>query len=96
MRGNHEQGILDWMFRDERAGDSDRIKATRENPERAIAEWMFHDGRTSELIYNGGQWFIELNCSEDAARETTQRLVSYFTALPYAIDIATDHYQHSG
>lgn len=91
VRGNHEQGILDWVFHSERAGDSDRIKAMRENPEQAIAEWMFHDGRTSELIYNGGQWFIELYCSDDAERGTTQHLASYFSALPYAIDIATEH-----
>ncbi|WP_227243282.1 metallophosphoesterase [Paraburkholderia caribensis] len=92
VRGNHEQGILDWMFHEQRASDSDRVKAMRENSEEAIAEWMFHDGRTSELIYNGGQWFIELYCSDDdGARDMTQRIVRYVAALPYAIEIVAEH-----
>jgi serine/threonine protein phosphatase 1 len=86
VRGNHEQGILDWALRDDI--DAEMVEAMRDDPAQAIAEWSYRDGRTSQLVYNGGQWFVELYCeSPDKARD----IVRYFSALPYAIQVETEH-----
>lgn len=87
VRGNHEQGILDWALRDI---DPERVQAMRNNPDQALAEWTWGDGCTSELVYNGGQWFIELYCAE-AGPVKARDIVSYFSALPYAIEVETAH-----
>jgi len=88
VRGNHEQGILDWALRNDM--DPTQVQAMRENPSEAIAEWAYHDGHTSELVYNGGQWFIELYCAEDNPVKARD-IVSYFSTLPYAIEVETEH-----
>jgi serine/threonine protein phosphatase 1 len=86
VRGNHEQGILDWALRDDL--DPEMVAAMRDDPAQAMAEWSYRDGRTSQLVYNGGQWFVELYCeSPDKARD----IVRYFAALPYAIQVETVH-----
>jgi serine/threonine protein phosphatase 1 len=86
VRGNHEQGILDWALRDDL--DPELIAAMRDDPAQAIADWSYRDGRTSQLVYNGGQWFVELYCERpDMARD----IVRYFSALPYAIQVETEH-----
>ena len=87
VRGNHEQSILDWALGDV---DSQRVQAMRDDPDQALAEWAFADGRTSELVYNGGQWFIELYCAEDGAGKARD-IVGYFSTLPYAIEVETVH-----
>ncbi|RQH00200.1 metallophosphoesterase [Paraburkholderia dinghuensis] len=90
VRGNHEQGILDWRSHTERAHDSERMEAMCTNPDQAIAEWVFHDGSTSELVHNGGQWFLELYRSRrNEERERTQHILSYLSGLPYALEIET-------
>lgn len=92
VRGNHEQGILDWLAHYERENDQGRIKAVRENRDHTIAEWAYDDGSTSQLVHNGGQWFIELYCTSDnEARERMQRIVNCFATFPYAIEIETTH-----
>jgi serine/threonine protein phosphatase 1 len=85
VRGNHEQGIIDWALRDI---DQTRVQAMRNDPDQALAEWAWSDGRTSELVYNGGQWFIELYC---AAPGHARDIVNYFSTLPYAIEVETAH-----
>ncbi|MDR6382143.1 metallophosphoesterase [Paraburkholderia caribensis] len=86
VRGNHEQEILDWARRTDI--DPARVKAMRENPNHALAEWLHFDNRTSQLIYNGGQWFIEMYCEHpDKARDVER----YFSSLPYAIEVETEH-----
>ncbi|MGY6123517.1 metallophosphoesterase (plasmid) [Paraburkholderia strydomiana] len=86
VRGNHEQGILDWARRTDI--DPARVEAMRENPNHALAEWLHYDHQTSQLIYNGGQWFIELYCEHpDKARDIDH----YFSSLPYAIEVETEH-----
>ena len=88
VRGNHEQGILDWALRDDI--DPRQVQAMRDDPDQALANWAYGDGRTSELVYNGGQWFIELYCAEDSPVKARD-IVSYFSALPYAIEVETAH-----
>lgn len=88
VRGNHEQGILDWALRDDI--DPRQVQAMRDNPDEALANWAYGDGRTSDLVYNGGQWFIELYCAEDSPVKAHD-IVSYFSALPYAIEVETTH-----
>lgn len=88
VRGNHEQGILEWALREDI--DPVHIQAMGNHPDQALAEWAFADGRTSELVYNGGEWFVELYCAEDSAVRARE-IVSYFSALPYAIEVETLH-----
>jgi serine/threonine protein phosphatase 1 len=88
VRGNHEQGILAWALRNDI--DPSLVQAMRDDPDEALADWAYHDGRTSELVYNGGQWFIELYCAEDSPVDTRD-IVSYFFTLPYAIEVETAH-----
>ncbi|TCG02612.1 hypothetical protein BZM26_00100 [Paraburkholderia strydomiana] len=86
VRGNHEQGILDWALRDDL--DPEMVAAMRDDPAQAIAEWSYRDGRTRQLIYNGGQWFVELYCeNHDKALD----IARYFASLPYAIQVETAH-----
>ncbi|MCG5078908.1 metallophosphoesterase [Paraburkholderia tagetis] len=88
VRGNHEQGILDWALRDNI--DLSRVQAMRDNPDQALANWSYVDSRTSELVCNGGEWFIELYCAEDSPVKAHD-IVSYFSVLPYAIEVETAH-----
>jgi serine/threonine protein phosphatase 1 len=92
VRGNHEQGILDWLSHGERAYDPDRIKSVRANADRGIDSWAYHDSSTKCLVLNGGEWFLRLYCSvEDKAVEAVRNIASYLASLPYAIEIETDH-----
>ncbi|MFM0247799.1 metallophosphoesterase [Paraburkholderia sediminicola] len=91
VRGNHEQGILDWSLRGGVGPAPRRVQAVRDDPDNAIADWMFQDGLTSQLIYNEGQWFIELYCAGGARSDDAHSIVNYFASLPYAIEIETVH-----
>jgi serine/threonine protein phosphatase 1 len=90
VRGNHEQGILDWLSHSQRAYDSDRIKSVRTNVDKGIDYWAYHDNGTKFLILNGGEWFLRLYCAgEEKAADTVRSIVSYLESLPYAIEIET-------
>ncbi|ALE56376.1 hypothetical protein AC233_00330 [Burkholderia sp. HB1] len=84
--GNHEQGILDWALRDDL--DPEMVEAMRDDPAQAIAEWSYRDGRTSQLVYNGGQWFVELYCEN---HDKASDIARYFASLPYAIQVETGY-----
>jgi serine/threonine protein phosphatase 1 len=72
--GNHEQGILDWALRDDI--DPEMVEVMRDDPAQAIAEWSYRDGCTSQLVYNGSQWFVELY-----AKTPTRPTISCATSL---------------
>ncbi|MFP6557070.1 metallophosphoesterase [Paraburkholderia sp. B3] len=92
VRGNHEQGILDWLSHKERAYDADRIKTVRANADKGIDGWAYQDSSTKFLILNGAEWFIRLYCSsEKGAANTVRDIRSYLASLPYAIEIETTH-----
>ncbi|MFM0670248.1 metallophosphoesterase [Paraburkholderia sediminicola] len=91
VRGNHEQGILDWSLRNGVRPAPRRDEAVRDDPDNAIADRMFQDGLTSQLIYNEDQWFIELYCAGGARSDGARSIVNYFASLPHAIEIETVH-----
>jgi serine/threonine protein phosphatase 1 len=92
VRGNHEQGILDWLSHSQRVYDSDRIKSVRANVDKGIDSWAYHDNSTKLLILNGGEWFLRLYCAgEKEAADTVSNIASYLASLPYAIEIETEN-----
>ncbi|MFC5429465.1 metallophosphoesterase [Paraburkholderia denitrificans] len=93
VRGNHEQGILDWMALNGDGPSPQFLTDMRADPYHAISEWAYRDGPTRQLASNGGEWFIKLYGTEDMGWNRAQAIARYFAALPYAIEIETEHGQ---
>lgn len=95
VRGNHEQLILDWALN----GGPEHIRAYRASladphadADNVFGNVAYRGGLTSALLYNGGEWFVELYSSDgDAASQLGRRIVDYFSALPWAMEIETAH-----
>lgn len=91
VRGNHEQGILDWMALKGEGPSQQFLDDMRTDADHALSEWAYCDGPTSQLAYNGGEWFVRLYGTDDMGWNQAQAITRYFSALPYAIEIETGH-----
>ena len=95
VRGNHEQMILDWTLN----GGLEHIRAYKAcladphaDADSVLANVAYRHGLTSALLYNGGEWFVELYSSDvDSTSQLGRWIVEYFSALPWAIEIETVH-----
>lgn len=95
VRGNHEQMILDWALN----GGLEQIKAYKAyladphaDADSMLANVAYRHGSTSALLYNGGEWFVELYTSDvNATSQLGRGIIEYFSSLPWAIEIETAH-----